>query len=62
MARVGNAIGTAVDTGLIVMQQLTYTWQPVATIRDRPTTQMDGVRARSLWSWTQHCGCHMGAL
>ena len=41
MARVGNAIGTAVDTGLIVMQQLTYTWQPVATIRDRPITQMD---------------------
>ena len=41
MARIGTAIGAAADSGTIVMQHLTYTFQPVATIRDRAVTALD---------------------
>ena len=40
-AGLGNAVGTACEKGSLRPCGLVYSWQPVATIRNRPLTQRD---------------------
>ncbi len=41
MGKVGTSLGTAAGSGVIVMQHILFTWQPVAFIKGRAVTDVD---------------------